>query len=205
MGALANTSRPILDVSKTPTVVFGHRALVWWGQTLMMAIEGTMFAIFIASYFFYRTRASDWPPGFNAPSLKWGTVNLVLLIVSAVPNAWIKRQSEEANLGHVRVGLVLMGAIAIVNCALRALEFPALNCRWDSNAYGSMIWTLLSFHTFHLVADTCDTLVLTVLMFIGPLEGKRYEDVSINAIYWYFIIGTAIATYMVIYWAPRWL
>jgi heme/copper-type cytochrome/quinol oxidase subunit 3 len=98
-----------------------------------------------------------------------------------------------------------MVVIAIVNCAIRAFEFPALNCRWDSNAYGSMIWTMLGFHTFHLVADTCDTLALTVLMFIGPLEGRRYEDVSMNAIYWYFVIGSAIAIYVVIYWAPRWL
>ncbi|HZU34075.1 MAG TPA: cytochrome c oxidase subunit 3 [Candidatus Angelobacter sp.] len=205
MGTLTSTSRPVLNVSTTPTVVFGNRSLIWWGQILMMAIEGTMFAIFIASYFFYRTRVSDWPPGFNVPALKWGTLNVVLLLLSAAPNVWVKKQAEEARLRNVRLGLVLMGVIGIVNCAIRAFEFPALNCRWDSNAYGSMIWTLLSFHTFHLVTDTCDTLALTVLMFKGPLEGRRYEDVSVNAIYWYFIIGSAIATYVVIYWAPRWL
>jgi cytochrome c oxidase subunit III len=44
-----------------------------------------------------------------------------------------------------------------------------------------------------------------VLMFVGPIEGRRYDDVSINSIYWYFIIGSYIATYVVIYWAPRWL
>jgi cytochrome c oxidase subunit 3 len=100
---------------------------------------------------------------------------------------------------------LIMGVIAIVNCAIRAVEFPSLNCVWDGNAYGSAVWTLLGFHTFHLVADTCDSLVLTVLMFVSPIEGRRYDDVSINSIYWYFIIGSYIATYVVIYWAPRWL
>jgi len=171
----------------------------------MMAIEGTMFAILIASYFFLRTRETDWPPGFALPALKWGTINLIILLLSAFPNAWVKKRAEQGNLGAVRTGMVIMGVIAIVNCVIRALEFPSLNCVWDGNAYGSAVWTLLGFHTFHLVADTCDSLVLTVLMFVGPIEGRRYDDVSINSIYWYFIIGSYIATYAVIYWAPRWL
>jgi cytochrome c oxidase subunit 3 len=205
MGTLVNQPRPVLDVSGTPTVVFGHRAIVWWGQTLMMVIEGTMFAILIASYFFLRTRETDWPPGFALPALKWGTINLIILLLSAIPNAWIKKRAEDGNLGAVRIGMVIMGVIAIVNCVIRALEFPSLNCVWDGNAYGSAVWTLLGFHTFHLVADTCDSLVLTVLMFVGPIEGRRYDDVRINSIYWYFIIGSYIATYAVIYLAPRWL
>jgi cytochrome c oxidase subunit 3 len=205
MGTIVNQPRPVLDVSGTPTVVFGHRAIVWWGQTLMMVIEGTMFAILIASYFFLRTRETDWPPGFALPALKWGTINLIILLLSAIPNAWVKKRAEQGNLGAVRTGMVIMGVIALVNCAIRAVEFPSLNCVWDGNAYGSAVWTLLGFHTFHLVADTCDSLVLTVLMFVGPIEGRRYDDVSINSIYWYFIIGSYIATYVVIYWAPRWL
>jgi cytochrome c oxidase subunit 3 len=205
MGTIVNQPRPVLDVSGTPTVVFGHRAIVWWGQTLMMVIEGTMFAILIASYFFLRTRETDWPPGFALPALKWGTINLIILLLSALPNAWVKKRAEQGNLGAVRTGMVIMGVIAIVNCVVRALEFPSLNCVWDGNAYGSAVWTLLGFHTFHLVADTCDSLVLTVLMFVSPIEGRRYDDVSINSIYWYFIIGSYIATYVVIYWTPRWL
>jgi cytochrome c oxidase subunit III len=200
-----NQPRPVLDVSRTPTVVFGHRSIIWWGQWGLMVIEGTMFAIFIASYFFLRTRETDWPPGFNVPALRWGSINLAILVLSAIPNAWLKKKSEQGELGAVRIGLIAMSLIGIVNCAIRALEFPSLNCVWDGNAYGSVTWTLLGFHTFHLVTDTCDTLVLTVIMFFTPIEGRRFEDVSVNAMYWYFIIITFLATYLVIYWAPRWL
>ena len=181
MGTL-NQPRPVLDVSRTPTVVFGHRSIIWWGQWGMMMIEGSMFAIFIATYFFLRTRETDWPPGFALPALKWGSVNLALLVLSAVPNAWIKRKSEQGDLGAVRIGLIVMALIAIVNCGLRALEFPSLNCAWDGNAYGSATWTLLGFHTFHLVADTCDTLVRLAVMFMTLIEGRMYADVSINAL-----------------------
>jgi cytochrome c oxidase subunit III len=197
--------RPVLDVSRTPTVVFGHRNPIWWGQWGLMLIEGTMFAIFIATYFFLRTRDSNWPPGFALPALKWGTINLAILILSAIPNQWLKKKAEAGQLEAARLGLLLMSAIAIVNCIIRALEFPSLNCVWDGNAYGSATWTLIGFHTFHLVADTADTIVLTFIMYLTPIEGRRFEDVSVNAVYWYFIIVTWIATYLVIYWAPRWL
>jgi cytochrome c oxidase subunit III len=205
MGTTIDQPRPVLDVSRTPTVVFGNRSLIWWGQWGLMLIEGTMFGIFIATYLFLRTRDSDWPPGFSLPDLKWGTINLVILLLSAAPNQWLKKNSENGNLSAVRLGLVVMAVIGIINTVIRALEFPSLNCVWDGNAYGSATWTLLGFHTFHLVTDTCDTIILTVLMFTGPLEGRRYEDVSVNALYWYFIIVTWVATYLVIYWGPRWL
>ena len=205
MGTLTSPPRPVLDVSHTPTVVFGNRSIIWWGQWGMMAIEGTMFAIFIATYFFLRTRETDWPPGFSLPAMRWGSINLIILVLSCIPNAIVKRKAENGELGAVRLGLIVMGFIAIVNCAIRALEFPSLNCVWDGNAYGSATWTLLGFHTFHLVADTLDTLVLTIIMFATPIEGRRYQDVSINAIYWYFIVVSWAATYLVIYWAPRWL
>ena len=205
MATLIRPPRPVLDVSHTPTVVFGNRSIIWWGQWGMMVIEGTMFAIFIATYFFLRTRETDWPPGYSLPALKWGSINLVILLLSCIPNAIVKRKAEKGELGAARLGLIVMVAIAIVNCAIRALEFPSLNCAWDGNAYGSATWTLLGFHTFHLVADTLDSMVLTLIMFVTPIEGRRFEDVSVNAVYWYFVVVTWVATYIVIYWAPRWL
>jgi cytochrome c oxidase subunit I+III len=78
-----------------------------------------------------------------------------------------------------------------------------LNCRWDQNAYGSVVWTLLGLHTVHLLTDWFDTVVLTVLMFTGPVEGKRFMDVSENSDYWYFVILTWVPIYFVLYFAPR--
>ena len=61
----------------------------------------------------------------------------------------------------------------------------------------------MGLHTAHLLIDTVDTLVLAVLMHTGPLEGKRFADVSENAVYWYFVVLSWLPIYFVIYWAPR--
>jgi hypothetical protein len=59
---------------------------------------------------------------------------------------------------------------------------------------------LLGLHTTHLITDAYDTLVLEVLVFTGPLEGKRFVDVSENCGYWYFVVFSWLPIYAVIYW-----
>jgi heme/copper-type cytochrome/quinol oxidase subunit 3 len=62
---------------------------------------------------------------------------------------------------------------------------------------------LMGLHTTHLITDAYDSLVLTVLMFTGPLEGKRFVDISENAAYWYFVVLSWIPIYAVVYWGAR--
>jgi cytochrome c oxidase subunit III len=197
------TARRELYVGKLPTVVFGHRSLIWWGTLGMMAIEGTMFAIVIASYFYLRTRVTDWPPGVMPPALVYGVINTAIFIVSAIPNQWTKNVAEKGKLGSVRIGLLVMTAVGILNIVLRVFEFKALNCQWDANAYSSVVWTLLGLHTVHLLTDWVDTVVLTTLFFTGPLDGKRYMDASENSDYWYFVVLTWLPIWFVIYFVPR--
>lgn len=202
MGTLTHP-RPILDVSQTPTVVFGHRSLIWMGTIGLMTIEGTMFGVALATYFFLRTRVTEWPPGVLPPAIFWGTLNTVVFLVSAVPNQWVKNVAEKGELGKVRIGLVVLTLIGLLNIGIRVFEFPSLNCSWDTNAYGSIAWTMLGLHTVHLVTDWVDSVVLTALMFTGPIEGRRFMDVSENSDYWYFVVMSWLPIYFVLYFAPR--
>jgi heme/copper-type cytochrome/quinol oxidase subunit 3 len=99
---------------------------------------------------------------------------------------------------------VVVCLIGLVMLAVRALEFTALNCSWDSDAYGSIVWMLLGLHTVHLATDVYDTLVLAVLFRLPkPREGKRQVDVSENGMYWYFVVYSWIPIYAVLYLFPR--
>ncbi|HZZ92955.1 MAG TPA: cytochrome c oxidase subunit 3 [Usitatibacter sp.] len=193
-----------LDVAQLPSFGFSHRSLMWWGTLGVMAIEGTVFAMVIMSYFYLRTNAADeWPLGVPVPGLLWGTLNVIILLVSGIPNHLAKKSAERYDLGTTRMWLVVCAAFAVAFVIVRLLEFTQLHCRWDSNAYGSVVWGLLGLHTLHLVTDLYDTVVLTALFFTGPLESKRFVDVSENAVYWYFVVLAWLPIYAVIYWAPR--
>lgn len=192
-----------IDVAGLPSYGFSHRSLMWWGTAGMMAIEGSAFAFMIVIYFYLRSLAQTWPAADAAPNLLWGTLNLAVILASAIPNIYADRAAIDHNLSKVRIGLLWGSAFGLALCVVRALEFTALNVRWDDSAYGSVVWALLGLHTFNLVTDVADTLVLTAVMFKQPIEGKRFVDVAENSGYWDFIVVTWVPIYAVIYWAPR--
>jgi cytochrome c oxidase subunit 3 len=193
-----------LDVGSLPPGAFGSRSLMWWGTMGIVLIEGTVFALAIGAYFYFRTRMAMWPPdGVAPPDLFWGTINTLVLLASMVPNELAKRAGEQVDLRRVRVWMVVCLVFGIAFNAIRVYEFRHLNVMWDHDAYGSIVWVLLGLHTTHIITDFLDTAVLAVLMFVGPIEEKRFIDVEENAAYWYFVVLAWMPIYGVIYWAPR--
>jgi heme/copper-type cytochrome/quinol oxidase subunit 3 len=193
-----------LDVAQLPSYGFGTRSLMWWGTAGMCVIEGVAFGFMIVIYFYLRSLNPSWPAhGGGAPDLLWGTLNAVLIVLSAIPNTWIDHAAIDQDLRKVRIGLVILSLFGLALLVVRWFEFLHLNVRGDDNAYGSVIWMLLGLHTFNLVTDFGDTLVLTALMIKGPIEGKRFVDVAENSGYWDFVVVTWLPIYAVIYWAPR--
>jgi cytochrome c oxidase subunit 3 len=194
-----------LDVSTLPKIAFGPKGLIWWGTMGLMVIETTAFVMLWVTYFYVRGRVPEWPPGVLPPALRWGTVQLVVLLVSFVPNYLAKLRAEKFDLVGARLWLTVTTLLAAASVGIRVLEFTTLNVRWDTNAYGSIVWVLIGTHTMHLVTDLYDTLALNVIAFIGPLEKKRFVDFSDNSMYWNVIILWWIVLYVIVYIAPRFL
>ncbi len=199
------SARPSIDVSGLPTFAFGHRPLTWWCTWSLILMEGGMFVVLFGAYFFLRTPVADWPPGVDYPQPFWGTVNLVVILLSCVPNHLAKKSAESLDLRGARLWLAVTIVFAFAATAVRFVEFGYLNCRWDQNAYGSVVWVSMGAHLLHLITDLLDSLVLLALMLVGPVEGKRFTDVSENALYWYFVVALWVPLYVVIYWVPRWI
>jgi cytochrome c oxidase subunit 3 len=192
-----------LDVSELPSYGFSHRSPMWWGTAGMIAIEGTVFALAIAAYFYLRSHSNTWPMSSLPPELRWGTLNTVVLLLSLLPNEWAKRAAHKEDLGGVRIAMSLCVLFSLVFLVVRGLEFSALNVRWDTNAYGSVVWLLLGLHTVHLGTDFYDTVVLTLLTFVEKMDGKRFVDVTESAVYWYFVVLAWLPIYAVVYWGAR--
>jgi heme/copper-type cytochrome/quinol oxidase subunit 3 len=95
--------------------------------------------------------------------------------------------------------------MSIMSVVIRAFEYPALNCRWDDNAYGSIVWVVLSSHTLHLATDATDSVVLLAVAFWKPLSRKRFVDFAENSLYWYFIVLSSVPVYLTVYFGARWL
>jgi len=193
----------VLDVSALPSFAFGHRSVLWWATMGMIAIEGTAFALLMASYIFLKWRVPDWPPGYAPPELFWGTATTIIVLISVIPNALAKKAAEKLDVRGARLWTWISVLFAAAFCVTRAFEFTTLNCWWDGNAYASIVWTLMGTHTAHVVTDMADTAVLAAFTSSSRVDANRLVDVSENAGYYYFVIISWLPIYALIYFAPR--
>jgi cytochrome c oxidase subunit III len=192
------------DLSALPLHGMGTASLTWWGTAAFMLIEGTGFALVLAVYLYLMSLAATWPIDAPRPDLLPGTLVTLLLVGSVVPNVLVSRWAERQDLRKVRLGLIAMSILGVAPLIVRIFEFPALKVGWDSNAYGSIVWTLLGLHTTHIITDLVDTFVLAALMFTRHGGNRRrYGDVQDNAMYWNFVVAAWLPIYACIYWIPR--
>ena len=193
-----------LDVSRLPTIVFGSRDLTWWGTLGFIVIEAMTLAVGAASYFYLSRNFAAWPPlGTPLPDLALPTASAVLYAASVVPMVWLNRAAKRMDRGAVQRWLLVGCVLVLALTVLRAFEFGALNTRWDSNAYGSIVWTLLGFHATLLVIEVAEVLGITAVMFSDRVEEKHFTDASDVAFYWYFLAGAWIPLYAIVFILPR--
>ncbi len=193
-----------IDVSHLPPYDISSQAPLWWGQLFLAVIEGTMFAILIAMYFYYRLSVDVWPPpGEQLPHLGLSTLALVPLLVSCLGSYWASEAAKKNDRHGMIFGLTWNLVFAGTALALRLIVWHSFNFSWSSSIHGSMVWTILGLHTLDYVADLIFTAVLILILISGRVGPKQRLGVHVDSIVWYFIVLSWIPLYIVIYWGPR--
>jgi cytochrome c oxidase subunit 3 len=199
-----------IDVSALPPHVMDHRSPIWWGNTLLLCIETTMFALLVGTYFYLRMNFEHWPPPrpefhlFNTkPDLGFSTANLILILVSVIPMALVDRACLRRNVRFVKLGMLVMVLVGLGTIALRFLEFSGLKFRWDDNAYAAVVWTTVGMHLLHLVTGTAENFIMTLWVWLKGMDDKHARDIRVGAAYWYWIAGIWVPLYVIIYFGPR--
>jgi len=196
-------TRAVADVRALPRVVYGHRALMWWGTLGFIMIEGSTLFICVVTYFYLRRNFATWPPEhIYRPSLVIPTIQAALMLLSNIPMRAVDRASSRLDLASVRSGMVICSVLIVIMCVLRAFELWAVNVRWDTNAYGSVAWATLVAHSTLLLLEAAETLAITALMFQPDVEERDLSGVSDNALYWYFLTGVWIPLYVMVFLSP---
>jgi cytochrome c oxidase subunit III len=196
--------RRSLDVSHLPDFAISDQAPLWWGQLMLALIEGTMFFILIAMYFYARLSLDVWPPpGVQLPQLTWETLALAPLLLSTagsyISSEGAKQNDRTRMIGGMFLNLVMAGLFL----GLRFWQWSRLNFNWKSDIHGSLFWTMMGLHTFDAVADLAFTTVLFVLAILGYSGPRQRLGIHVDSVVWYFIVLIWIPLYVTLYWGPR--
>ena len=178
-----------IDVSALPTYGFGSKSGPWWGAMGFIALEGMGFAIAIGTYLYLMATNTTLADSTARLTFGSGTAITILFVLSVVPN---QLASNVAPPARPLLDARLAGCHEFDRHRRadhpRLLNFAYLNTRWDTDAYGSIVWFILGLHATHLATDLGDTIVLTVLMFTRHAQPRRFSDVTDNAFYWNFVV-----------------
>lgn len=193
----------VLDVSALPHSTIDSRALIWWGNLGMMTIEGTVFALALATFIYLRMSNLDWPPAtVPKPDMLLPTINLVLLILSGIPALYADAAARRQDLNGVRIAMAVFIVMGIAFAAIRFVVFANLGYKWSDHAFGSIVWVVMGMHLFHVIVATGENTMILVYLMVWPATKKRYLDVRCAAVYWYFVILSWLPFFILIFVQP---
>lgn len=197
--------RPLVDVSELPDTTFGARSLSWWGTVGFMVIEGTTLAICVVAYLYLRANFVHWPPaGTPAPRIGIPIVQLAVMLASLVPMGYAALRARQLDLQRTRIALGIALAFKVANLVLRWFEFRALGTLWNSDAYGSITWMTLGFHTTLLLLDAAEDVGILLLLYSPRQNVRHFTDVTDDTFYWYFTVAAWIPLFVLLFLVPRW-
>lgn len=196
--------RTVLDVSGLPSIHFGSKSILWWGTIGFIVIEGFTIMLMVASYLYLRLNEHGWPPGRTPnPDLLIPTINTLVILSVIIPMRWADTAAKKFDRAGVIKGLGIASALSLVAVVLRWWDLLALNVRWDTHAYGSAAWGVVTLHATLILLDLIESAVMVWLFATHRAELKHYPDVSDAALYQYFLSLGWVPLYFIIYWGPR--
>jgi len=195
-----------IDVSGLSRYNFGPQAPLWWGFVGMILIEATVIASLIASYFYLKMGSISWPPaGTEMPKLLLPTINTFILLVSSLAMHRADKSIGEGKQKQLIRGLVIGIVLASVFLGIKAYEYSHLEYDWSTHSYGSIVWSISMFHAAHVLSVVLKTIIVAYLAVRGYFNQQRRLGVTVNGLYWHFVVVIWIPLYVVLYWSPRFL
>jgi cytochrome c oxidase subunit III len=205
-------NRRSLDVRDLPAIGFDYKSPLWWGNALLLFIETAMFGILIAIYFTVAMNISPCPPPRvdrlpvlydPVPDLTLPIIGFVVLLLSLIPGIMLDHAARKRKAGAVKVLVLVTLAFNLAAIIIRYYEFDSLHFKWNDNAYGSITWMILGMHLLHLFVMICEDTYLAIWTFKNELDDKHALDLTVMAVYWYWIVAMWIVLFPILYIFPR--
>jgi heme/copper-type cytochrome/quinol oxidase subunit 3 len=179
----------------------------WWGMTLALASDVSLFASLLAGYYYVRFVTSPtWPPaGDPLPKLTKASIMTGLLVVSVLPLAYADRGLKKGSRARLALGVLLTAVLGAAFVALEIAEWAdELTTSWPTkDAYGSFFYTITGFHWVHIALGVLALLMFLVAVPAGRMRRGHHIVIRLFGLYWYTSVVVWILIYAALYGSVR--
>ena len=180
----------------------GGRDLAWWGLMCLIVAEGMLFAFLLASYFYVESTHGTWPPS-GPPSLRIVGPNTALLVASSGAMWWADRASTRGQRGGLVAGLAVTFLMGATFLAFQMVEYQREEFRPQTDAYGSLFYTITGFHGAHVLAGLLFIAHTLLRALAGHFRGGgEHPAVRNTAYYWHFVDVVWLVVFTSLYLTP---
>ena len=197
------SARRTVPPDALPVHLSGSRSPVWWGMMLLITIEVVVFLTMIVTYFYLRERRDEWPiGGLPLPQLLLPTINLGILLLSIVPMYWARRSNQRGDRRQVLIGLALGGVLAVAWLVGSVIEYAGFEYSYDTNAYGSVVWTTTWLYAAFILALVLHNIPLFIAIWRGHIKAEQSLGVNVHVLHWIWVVASWPLLYATIYLSP---
>ena len=174
----------------------------WWGMAIFLATEATLFGSLIGTYYYLRFTNADWPLGGIAPpSAALPLALTAVLVASSLPMSAASAAARRGRTGATWLAVLAALLIQAGYLAAQSVEYmhDLDKFKPDTNAYGSIYFTLLGGHHAHVAMGLLLDLWLLARL-VGGLTDYRVKAVRSIALYWHvvnliavFVVATQVS------------
>jgi cytochrome c oxidase subunit I+III len=181
-----------------PLYASGVKSVGWWAMFITMTGDGTAFASLIFGYFFFWTAHADFTGGIVGPGIFWPMAALALFALSWAATLTAREVNRRGKMAMARILLGCGALMSIAGCAA-ALAGPfTTGMDPTAHVYAAIVWTLIIWAALHGVTGGIMQLYCLARSLTGRLTARHDMELHNVALYWHFMLVTALVTFAVV-------
>src|SRR5438132_767225 len=168
------------------------------GIVLFIGSELMFFSGLFGTYYTLRAQAVKWaPPDIKVDAIRLVATAILLSSSGAMQMASHRiKQNDAASMKRWIVITFLMGAAFL---GFETHEWMTAPFGIDTNAYGSMFFTLTGFHGLHVFVGLMIMLVVLGRAAAGAYSAEEHAGIEVLTYYWHFVDVIWIGVFMSIF------
>lgn len=175
-----------------------------WGMLLFIATEATLFLILFFSYYYLaHVSRGPWPP--EPPKLMLALIMLGVLLISSGVLHWGELAEKAGRKAAAKLAIAATVILGLGFLTLQVFEYREhlKTLKPTTDAYGSIFYTITSFHAAHLILGLLMLCYVFVLPEIGPNRKPPHRALHNAGLYWHFVDLIWLIVVLLLYVVPN--